>query len=256
MATRSPQCTRASTCGKTTSLSDRLLRFGLKPVVFLVALAPAVGALWLARASFFPDPIPPPPGWLITVSPNPLSDITLETGVWAIRFVCITLALTPLRRLSGWNGFTRFRRMAGLFAFFYGSLHFVTYVIADRYAGLDLTNGFVSFAVANALVKSVGEDIYKRPFITVGFATWLSMLPLALTSTAGSIRRLGGRKWNLLHRLVYATGVLAVVHYWWLVKSDITRPLNYAIVVALLLGFRIYWSRIRSVRPRPVLARK
>jgi methionine sulfoxide reductase heme-binding subunit len=256
MATRSPRCTRVSTCGKTTSLSDRLLRFGLKPVVFVISLAPAVGALWLARASFFPDPIAPPPGWLITVSPNPLSDITLETGTWAIRFVCITLALTPLRRLSGWNGFTRFRRMAGLFAFFYGSLHFLTYVIADRYAGLDLTNGFVSLAVANALVKSVGEDIYKRPFITIGFAAWLTMLPLALTSTTGWIRRLGGRKWNLLHRLVYATGALAVVHYWWLVKSDISRPRNYAIVVALLLGFRVYWSRMRSVRPRPVLAHK
>lgn len=218
--------------------------------MFLASLLPAVGAIWLARASFFPEPIAPPPSWLITVSPNPLSDITNETGVWALRFVCGTLALTPLRRLTGWNGFVRFRRMFGLFAFFYGSLHFLTYAIADRYAGLDLTNGYFSGQVAQALVKSVGEDIYKRPFITIGFSAWLTMLPLALTSTTGWIRRLGGRNWNRLHRLVYATGVLAVVHYWWLVKSDISRPRNYAIAVALLLGFRLYWSRLRASAPR------
>ena len=147
--------------------------------------------------------------------------------------------------------------MAGLFAFFYGSLHFLTYAIADRYAGLDLTSGYFSGAVGHALVKSVGEDIYKRPFITVGFATWLTMLPLALTSTTGWIRRLGGRNWNRLHRLVYATGVLAVVHYWWLVKSDISRPRNYALIVALLLGFRIYWSRARNMpTPRPAAVSK
>jgi methionine sulfoxide reductase heme-binding subunit len=237
-------------------LSDRLLRFVLKPLVFLAALGPAVGAIWLARASFFPEPIAPPPGWLITVSPNPLSDITLETGAWAIRFVCVTLALTPLRRLTGWNGWIKFRRMAGLFAFFYGSLHFLTYVVADRYAGLDLTNGYFNGAIVQALLKSVGEDIYKRPFITIGFATWLTMLPLAVTSTAGWIRRMGGRNWNRLHRLVYATGVLAVVHYWWLVKSDISRPRNYAIVVALLLGFRIYWTRVRAQPARVAVAKR
>lgn len=228
--------------------------FGLraaKAIVFAAALAPALGAIWLARVAFFSPESPPPPGWLITVSPNPLSDITLETGTWAIRFVCLTLALTPLRRLSGWNGVTRFRRMFGLFAFFYATLHFLTYAIADRYAGLDLTNGYWSAAVAHALLNSVGEDIYKRPFITIGFAAWLTMLPLALTSTTGWIRRLGGRRWNLLHRLVYATGVLAVVHYWWLVKSDISRPRNYAIVVAILLGFRLVRSRLKkSSAPR------
>jgi sulfoxide reductase heme-binding subunit YedZ len=237
-------------------ISDRGLRLA-KLAFFIVSLGPAIGAVWLARASFFPEPIAPPPGWLITVSPNPLSDITLETGTWAIRFVCLTLALTPLRRITGWNGFIRFRRMAGLFAFFYGCLHFLTYAIADRYAGLDLTNGYWSAAVARALAHSVGEDIYKRPFITIGFATWLTMLPLALTSTAGWIRRLGGRNWNRLHRLVYATGVLAVIHYWWLVKSDISRPRNYGIVVVLLLGFRLYWSRMRATAlPRAAVVRK
>lgn len=230
-----------------------MIRWLLKPVFFCAALLPAVGAIWLARAAFFPEPIAPPPGWLITVSPNPLSDITLETGVWALRFVCITLALTPLRRLTGWNGFIRFRRMAGLFAFFYGTLHFATYAIADRYAGLDLTTGYWSASVARALVRSVSDDIYKRPFITIGFTAWLTMLPLALTSTAGWIRRLGGRTWNRLHRLVYATGVAAVVHYWWLVKSDISRPRNYAIIIGLLLAFRLYWSRMR--RPAPMKAK-
>jgi len=236
-------------------LPDRLLRFGLKPVFFIAALGPAIGAVWLAWVSFFRPEASPPPGFLITTSVNPLSDITLETGVWAIRFVCLTLALTPLRRLTGWNGFIKFRRMSGLFAFFYGCLHFLTYAVADRYAGLDLTNGFVSVAIFKALLKSVGEDVYKRPFITIGFAAWLTMLPLALTSTAGWIRRLGGRRWNLLHRLVYVTGVLAVVHYWWLVKSDISRPRNYAIVVALLLGFRMYRAFARKPSARPAVAR-
>jgi sulfoxide reductase heme-binding subunit YedZ len=140
----------------------------------------------------------------------------------------------------------RFRRMAGLFAFFYGTLHFLTYVIADRFASLDFPNGIVAWTTVGNLAKSVGEDIYKRPYITVGFTALMTMVPLAATSTAGMIRRLGGRRWNRLHRLVYATGVLAVIHYWWLVKSDISRPLAYGVVVGLLLGFRIYWSRWRT----------
>ena len=227
-------------------MSDRVIRFVLKPTIVAVSLLPAVGAVWLARASFFPQPIPPPPGWLITVSPNPLSDITLETGVWALRFVCITLAVTPLRRITGWNVLIRFRRMAGLFAFFYGTLHFLTYVIADRFAGLDFPDGIVALSTVRNLAKSVGDDIYKRPFITIGFSAWLTMLPLALTSTAASIRRLGGRRWNRLHRLVYLTAILGVVHYWWLVKADVRRPITYGIVVAILLGFRAVWNRMRA----------
>jgi len=175
------------------------------------------------------------------LSANPLSDLTNETGVWALRFICITLALTPLRRLTGWNAVIRFRRMAGLFAFFYATLHFLTYVIADRFASLDFPDGILAWSTVRNLAKSVGEDIYKRPYITVGFTALMTLVPLAATSTAGMIRRLGGRRWNLLHRLVYVTGVLVVIHYWWLVKSDISRPLAYGIVVALLLGFRIYW---------------
>ena len=188
------------------------------------------------------------------LSANPLSDLTNETGVWTIRFICVTLALTPLRRLTGWNAVIRFRRMAGLFAFFYGTLHFLTYVIADRFASLDFPDGIVAWTTVSNLAKSVAEDIYKRPYITVGFTALMTMVPLAATSTAGMIRRLGGRRWNRLHRLVYATGILAVIHYWWLVKADISRPLAYGVVVALLLGFRIYWSRWRT-KPAPAQVR-
>ena len=180
------------------------------------------------------------------LSANPLSDLTNETGVWALRFICITLALTPLRRLTGWNAVIRFRRMTGLFAFFYATLHFLTYVIADRFASLDFPDGILAWSTVRNLAKSVGEDIYKRPYITVGFTALMTLVPLAATSTAGMIRRLGGRRWNLLHRLVYVTGVLVVIHYWWLVKSDISRPMAYGAVVALLLGFRIYWSWWRT----------
>lgn len=234
-------------------MSDRVVRFVLKPLVFLAALVPAAGAIWVVLTAFTPVFNTPPPGWIIESSPNPLSDITNATGVWALRFLCITLAMTPLRRLTRWNGFIRFRRMAGLFAFFYGTLHFLTYVVADRFAGLDFPDGIVALSTLRNLAKSVGEDIYKRPFITIGFTAWMTMLPLALTSTAGMIRRLGGRRWNLLHRLVYATATLGVIHYWWLVKADISRPRIYAVVVASLLLFRLAWARTRH--PRPAVAR-
>jgi sulfoxide reductase heme-binding subunit YedZ len=224
-------------------VSERVLRFVVKPIAFAAALLPAAGVVWAIAAGFVGAVTVPPPSWLIEISPNPLSDVTNETGVWTLRFVCITLAMTPLRRLTGWNGFIKFRRMSGLFAFFYGTLHFLIYVIADRFAGLDFPDGIVALSTLRNLVASVGEDIYKRPFITIGFTAWLTMLPLALTSTAGMIRRLGGRRWNLLHRLVYLTAMLGVVHYWWLVKADISRPRAYAIVVASLLLFRVWWVR-------------
>jgi methionine sulfoxide reductase heme-binding subunit len=205
----------------------------LKLLVFLGALGPLAWLVWAALTG--------------NLSVNPLSDITNETGVWTLRFLCITLAITPLRRLTGWNALIRFRRMTGLFAFFYGTLHFLTYVIADRFAGLDFPDGIVALSTVRNLAKSVGADIYKRPFITVGFTAWLTMVPLAATSTAGMIRRLGGRRWNRLHRLVYATAIAGVVHYWWLVKADVSRPLIYGGIVALLLGFRAYRA---FVQPR------
>jgi sulfoxide reductase heme-binding subunit YedZ len=188
------------------------------------------------------------------LSADPLSDLTHETGVWTLRFLCITLAITPLRRLTGWNAAIRFRRMAGLFAFFYGTLHLLTYVIADRFAGLDFPDGMLALSTARNLVKSVGADIYKRPFITIGFSAWLSMAPLAMTSTAGMIRRLGGARWNRLHRLVYLTATLGVLHYWWLVKADVRRPLTYGAVVGILLAVRVYRARARRQAPAPVPA--
>jgi sulfoxide reductase heme-binding subunit YedZ len=147
------------------------------------------------------------------------------------------------------NGVIKFRRMAGLYAFFYGTLHLLIYVIADRFAGLDFTNGIVSSATVIDLARAVWDDVSKRPFITVGFTAWGMMAPLAVTSTAGMIRRLGGRRWNRLHTVVYATAVLGVVHYWWLVKADIRRPLTYAAVVVVLLACRVYWKRARAVPP-------
>jgi methionine sulfoxide reductase heme-binding subunit len=234
-------------------LADRAIRFGLKPVVFLASLGPFFYLIWAAYTGH--------------LSANPLSDLTNETGVWTLRFVCITLAITPLRKITGWNPLVKFRRMVGLFAFFYGTLHLMIYAIADRFAGLDQAGSWVEALSAghlpgaaliaptlSALVKSIGEDIYKRPFITVGFAAWLTMLPLAITSTAGWIRRLGGRRWNRLHRLVYLTGILGPLHYWWLVKADINRPLTYAAIVALLLGARVYWNRAKTVVPARVPA--
>ncbi len=205
-----------------------------KIAVFLAALGPVAWLIWAALSG--------------NLSANPLSDITNETGVWTLRFVCITLAITPLRRLTGWNALIRFRRMVGLYAFFYGTLHFLTYAIVDRFAGLDFPNGIVAWSTAVNLARSVAADIAKRPFITVGFAAWLTMLPLAITSTAGWIRRLGGRAWNRLHRLVYATGVIAVLHYWWLVKADVHRPLTYGAVVLVLLAARL--RRRRTVPAR------
>jgi methionine sulfoxide reductase heme-binding subunit len=235
------------------TLSDRAVRFGLKPIAFLASLEPFAYLVWAALTG--------------NLSANPLADLTNETGVWTLRFICIALAITPLRKLTGWNPLIKFRRMAGLFAFFYGTLHLLTYAIADRFAGLDQAVGWVDAlsaghapgamlvaSTARALAKSIGEDIYKRPFITVGFSAWITMLPLALTSTAGWIRRLGGKRWNRLHRLVYLTGILGPLHYWWLVKADVNRPMTYAAVVAALFAARLFWNRARRAAPAPAPA--
>ena len=162
---------------------------------------------------------------------NPIDKITDVTGTWTLRFVLITLAVTPLRRLTGWNAVIRMRRMLGLFAFFYGSMHFLTYAVLDQFFAWE-------FIVA---------DVAKRPFITVGFLGFVLMIPLAITSTAGWIRRLGGKRWQLLHRLIYITAVCGVVHYLWLVKSDINRPITYGAILALLLGIRVWYAW----RPKP-----
>jgi sulfoxide reductase heme-binding subunit YedZ len=194
--------------------------------------------VWLVRAIVTGD-----------LSANPLEDITHATGIWALRFLCITLAVTPLRRVTGWTSAIRFRRMLGLFAFFYGSVHLLIYIVADRLASLGFPS-IVAWQTARDLAASIGHDIRKRPFITVGFTAWVCMLPLALTSTAGMIRRLGGRRWNQLHRLVYASAIAGVVHFWWLVKSDIREPAAYAVVVGVLLAFRLAWRTKNQLRTK------
>lgn len=153
---------------------------------------------------------------------NPVESVTRSTGWWTLFLLCATLAVTPLRRLTGRNDLLRFRRMLGLFAFFYALLHFATYFWLDVWFDL----------------AAVAKDILKRPFITVGFAAFVLLIPLAATSTAAMQRRLG-RNWQRLHRLVYAVAILGLLHFWWLVKRDLTEPVLFALALALLLGFRL-----------------
>ena len=217
---------------------DRRIRWVGKPIAFAVGLVPAVYMAWAALNA--------------QLGADPLKEITHETGDWTLRCVTLTLAITPLRRLTGWNWLIRFRRMIGLYAFFYGTTHFLIYVIADRFAGLEFQNGIWAWSTASELAASIWEDVSKRPYITVGFLGFVSMIPLALTSTAGWIRRMGGRNWQRLHRLIYLTAAAGVVHYWWLVKADIRRPAIYAGIVTVLLGFRAVLSMKRSRGRREV----
>jgi sulfoxide reductase heme-binding subunit YedZ len=196
-----------------------------KPIVFIAALVPCA---WLAWRAFQGD-----------LGVNPAETLQLETGIWALRFLVVTLAVTPFRRLSGWHRVIQFRRMLGLFAFFYAFLHFLTYLVLDQY-----------FAVDRMIA-----DVVKRPFITMGFIAFVAMIPLAITSTRGWIRRLG-RRWLLLHRLIYLSGIAAAIHYVWKVKVAIGPPVYYATAVALLLAFRVIWQ-LRAAKPlrtKPVSA--
>lgn len=154
---------------------------------------------------------------------NPIEFVTRSTGTWTLSFLLITLAVTPLRRITGWNWLIRMRRMLGLFAFFYACLHFTTYLWLDQF--------FDAAAIA--------KDIVKRPFITVGFAAFVLLVPLAATSTNAMIRRLGGKSWQRLHYLVYLIATLGVVHYGWLVKKDLTQPMLFAFALAILLLYRV-----------------
>jgi sulfoxide reductase heme-binding subunit YedZ len=191
----------------------------LKVLVFLLCLVP-VGIL----------------GWRAVhgdLTANPIEFITHATGDWTLRFLLITLAITPLRMLLGLPELVRFRRMLGLFAFFYACLHFSTWLVLDKF--FDMSESW--------------KDVLKRRFITVGFAAFLLLIPLALTSTAGWIRRLGGKRWQALHRLIYPSAALGVIHYYWLVKSAVIRPLTYAAILAVLLLYRlIAWLANRRRR--------
>ncbi len=195
------------------TLNNKALAW-IKFAVFLLALIPMFK---LVSDAYFDN-----------LGANPIEKITHSTGYWALAFILITLTITPLRRFSGWNWLQRFRRMLGLYAFFYASLHFLTYLALDQF--FDWT--------------SIVNDIVKRPYITVGFAAFLLLIPLAITSNNRIIKRMGGKQWLLLHRTVYVCAVGGVIHYWWLVKKDITNPLTFAILLGILLGIRLfYWLR-------------
>ena len=189
-----------------------------KPVVFLLCLAPMVVLFFRAFTG--------------GLSANPIDDITDVSGEWTLRFLLLGLAITPLRRLTGWNSLIRYRRMIGLFAFAYVCLHFFTYLVFDHFFDL----------------AAVWDDVAKRRYITVGFTAFLLLIPLAVTSTTGWIRRLGGKRWAQLHRLVYVAAILGVVHFLWLVKgNDVREPLTYAAVLAVLLAARVPgWVRTRA----------
>ena len=183
----------------------------LKPVAFVAACVPAAA---LAYRFYIQD-----------LTANPGDYITDQTGTWALTFLVISLTITPLRRLTRWNELIRLRRMLGLFAFFYATLHMLTWVV------------FVHFFDWSFMV----QDVVKRPYITIGMATFLILLALALTSNRLSLRRLG-RRWQTLHRLVYVAAIGAVIHFWWQVKADTTEPVRWAVAVGLLLGFRAWWA--------------
>jgi len=186
----------------------------LKITVFLLALIPLAK---LGSGAYFDS-----------LGANPIEKITRTTGYWTLTFLLISLTITPLRHFTGWNWLIRLRRMLGLFVFFYASLHFLTYLVLDQFFDWG----------------SIVNDIVKRPYITVGFPAFILLIPLAVTSNNRMIKLMGGKRWLLLHRLVYLCAVGGVVHYWWLVKKDLTNPLTFAVLLGLLLGIRlIYWLR-------------
>lgn len=189
-----------------------------KVIVFLVCLVPLGGLIWR--------------GFTNGLGANPVEFIQLTTGRWTLRFLVFTLSITPFRKVLNLPDLIRFRRMLGLFAFSYLCIHFLTYLVLDQ--SLDF--------------RTIAKDVAKRPFITVGFLGFLLLLPMAITSTAGWIRRLGGRRWQMLHRGIYFAAVCGVIHYYWKVKSDVRLPVFYGVLVAILLLWRLgdWFSRRRQ----------
>ena len=180
-----------------------------KVVLFINAVVPLTLLLWDV--------------WLKRVGANPLEFVTRTTGMLTLVFLTISLAVTPVRKVTGANWLVKFRRLLGLFAFFYGFLHLMTYVSFDRFFNL----------------KSIPADVLKRPFIAIGMTAFLLMIPLAITSTNKMVKRLGGKLWNRLHKIVYLAGVAGVIHYWMLVKANKQLPLTFAFILAVLLGYRL-----------------
>jgi sulfoxide reductase heme-binding subunit YedZ len=201
----------------------------IKVGIFMAALVPLGLLLW----RFFGDHPSDMTTWGTGLGANPIEAIEHGTGDWTLRFLLITLSITPLRKLLRVPSLIKFRRMLGLFAFFYGCLHFTSYIWLDKFFNL----------------HEMLADIAKRKYITVGFTAFVLLIPLAVTSTAGWIRRLGGKRWRALHRLIYISGILGVIHYLWLVKADIREPLEYAAVLACLFAYRMvgwFWQRRTS----------
>lgn len=191
----------------------------IKAVLFVLALLPFARLAYLTVSGQFVEP---------------LEAITRGTGDWVLYLLCITLAITPLRRLTGWNWVVKLRRMAGLFAFFYAFLHFLAFLWFDHFFDL----------------AEMWTDVLKRPFITVGFIAFVLLIPLAATSTNGMIRRLGGKRWQWLHRLIYLIAPLGILHFWWMKagKNNFTEPIIFGVIVALLLGIRLIWARTKAAQ--------
>lgn len=190
----------------------------VKPLVFFVCLVPLAMLVW--------------DGFQDALGANPIEKITHRTGDWALRFLLITLAITPLRLLFGWKKLIQLRRMLGLFTFFYVCIHFSIYIVFDHFFD----------------VSEIIKDIVKRPYVTVGFAAFVLLIPLALTSTNAMMKRLG-KRWKQLHQLVYVIAVLAILHYLWLVKADVLQPVIHAIVLLVLLSVRVWHQRKHRVSP-------
>lgn len=203
------------------TVSSSIVRFAIKPAVFLLSLLPVAWLVWGAVTD--------------TLGSNPVETMTRETGQWSLRFLLITLAVTPLRQLSGQSWLLRLRRMLGLFAFFYALLHFITYIWFDQYFDW----------------AEIGRDILKRPFITVGFTAFVLLIPLALTSTNRMMKRLG-KNWKKLHQLVYVIPALGALHFLWLVKADTREPLIYIALFLLLMAYRAWQQRKPGSAKSPV----
>jgi sulfoxide reductase heme-binding subunit YedZ len=198
---------------------------GIKAAIFIASLIPFARMVYLSVVGALPDP---------------LAFITHSSGDWALYFLVITLCVTPVRRLLKWNWLVRLRRMVGLYAFFYAVIHFTAFLWFDHW-----------FDVA-----AMWKDVLKRPFITVGFIAFVLLIPLAVTSNNAMIRKLGGKVWQRIHRLIYVIAPLAIVHYWWLksAKNNIEQPLIFGVIVAVLLGVRVYWS-VTKKKAQPQTAR-
>jgi len=215
----------------------------LKVPVFLACLVPALALVWGITHNGYIQSVDRGPTKLVDLGADPVAYITHSTGDWTIRFLLITLAITPFRKLLSLPALIRYRRMLGLFAFFYGTAHFMTYLWL--YQSFDM--------------HAIWADVWKRRFITVGFLGFVLMIPLAITSTKGWIRRMGGKNWTWLHRAIYISAMAGVIHYAWLVKSDETEPMQYAVILAILLLYRIaVWiigirkpPAVRAARPAP-----